>query len=230
MGTLAENAARVRERVERALARAGRASGSVTVVAVTKTFGVEVVRAAIDAGFPDVGENRVQELLAKAAALETPCRWHLIGPLQRNKASRVVGLVHMIQAIDGVRIAQAVDRLAGERGTRVPVLLEVNVSREASKHGVAPEEVAASVEAIAGCANLDLRGLMTIGPLAADAADTRACFRALATLAEQLRARAGLPLPELSMGMSDDFETAIEEGATIVRLGRVLLGERHTPA
>jgi pyridoxal phosphate enzyme (YggS family) len=224
------NVARVRERVQAAARRAGRPEDAVTIVAVTKTFGPEVVEAILRAGIGDIGENRVQELLLKSDAVRTPCRWHLVGPLQRNKAGKVVGRVHLIQAIDGVRIAETVDRIAGERGLHARVLLEVNTSGESSKHGVAPEDAVAAGEALARLAHLDFRGLMTIGPLSGGPEDTRRCFRDLFALAEDIRRATGLALPELSMGMSDDFEMAIEEGATIIRVGRVIVGDRPLPA
>ncbi len=230
MQTIAHNVAVVRERVARALERAGDAGRTVTIVAVTKTFGAEVVREVIRAGIADIGENRVQELTAKALEVDLPCRWHLVGTLQRNKAAKVVGLVHMIHSIDGVRIAQTVDRIAAERGVPARVLLEVNASAEANKHGVEWTGAEAVAVAIAGLEHLDLCGLMTIGPASVDPVETRACFRRLAALAGTLRARTGRPLPELSMGMSEDFEIALEEGATIVRLGRIIVGERPAPA
>jgi pyridoxal phosphate enzyme (YggS family) len=226
MEPIARNIEAVRERIAAAAARAGRAAGSITLVAVTKTFPASVVREVIRGGIGDIGENRVQELVAKAGELAEPCRWHLIGPLQRNKARKVVGLVHLIQAIDGVEIAQTVDRVARETGRVVPVLLEVNMSGEQTKHGVDPADAPRAADEIMTLANLDWRGLMTIGPLGADTTVTRGCFRRLAKIAGELRVRTGRALPELSMGMSDDFEMAIEEGATIVRLGRVITGER----
>jgi pyridoxal phosphate enzyme (YggS family) len=226
MGDIAGNIQSVRERVDAALRRSGRGGDRLTVVAVTKTFSAEVVRDVIRGGIADIGENRVQELIAKAGEITDPCRWHLVGPLQRNKARKVVGLVHLLQAIDGVAIAQTVDRVAHEAGVRARVLLEVNTSGEATKHGVEPSEAPLVAEELAALAHLDWLGLMTIGPLGGDEAATRACFRKLASLAGDLRGRTGFALPELSMGMSDDFEMAIEEGATIVRLGRVITGER----
>jgi hypothetical protein len=227
--SIRDNVERARERVENALRRAGREHESVALVAVTKTFGVDVVREIIDAGVTDVGENRVQELLAKQEALDAPCRWHLVGPLQRNKAGKVVGRVDLMHAIDSVRVAEAVDRIARERGIRARVLLEVNTSGEATKHGVTPADAPAAAESLAALAGLSFVGLMTIGPLAGGAAAARASFRSLARLARDLRASTGLALPILSMGMSDDFETAIEEGATLIRLGRLIAGERPAP-
>ncbi|HXV14021.1 MAG TPA: YggS family pyridoxal phosphate-dependent enzyme [Candidatus Krumholzibacteria bacterium] len=227
MTTVTDNVARVRERVDSALRRAGRAAGEVTIVAVTKTFGPEMVRAAIEAGIADIGENRVQELLEKQRALDpSPCRWHLVGPLQRNKAGKVVGRVDLFHAIDGVRIAETVDRLARERALRARVLLEVNMSGEASKHGVTVAEAPAAAEALSRLDGLEWLGLMTMGPLSGGADETRACFRSLARLGAQLRGVTGRPLPVLSMGMSDDFEVAIEEGATMIRVGRGITGER----
>jgi pyridoxal phosphate enzyme (YggS family) len=225
--SISDRIAAVHTRVSAALARSGREAGSVTVVAVTKTFPADAVNAVIRAGILDIGENRVQEMLAKAEQVSGNCRWHLVGPLQRNKAPKVVGFAYLMHAIDGVAIAQTVDRLARERGLGARVLLEVNTSGEASKHGIVPADADGIADILAALPNLDWQGLMTMGPATGDATDTRRCFASLASLATALRTRTGLPLPELSMGMSGDFEIAIEEGATIVRLGRVLLGERQ---
>ncbi|MDH3198580.1 MAG: YggS family pyridoxal phosphate-dependent enzyme [Candidatus Krumholzibacteria bacterium] len=216
---------RVRERVAGALARAGR-TDEVTVVAVTKTFGPEVVDAVVAAGIADIGENRVQEFLAKSTLVTHPCRWHLVGPLQRNKATKAIGRFHLLHAIDGVRVAEALDRLGGERDTHTRVLLEVNTSGEPSKHGVDPDHAPAAAAAIAALPRVALAGLMTMGPASVDPARTRRCFRLLCALRGRVNAENGLALAELSMGMSEDFEIAIEEGATIVRLGRIITGER----
>jgi len=226
VSTIRGNVERVRERVESALRRAGRPEDAVTVVAVTKTFGADVVDEVIRAGIVDIGENRVQEFLAKRDAVTLPCRWHLIGPLQRNKATKAIGAFHMIQAVDGVRIAQTLDRLGQERGLTTRVLLEVNTSGEESKHGIGVDEAADVAGEIASLPNLALEGLMTIGPLDPDPDATRRCFQALARLRDSIAAAIARPLPHLSMGMSGDFEMAIEEGATIVRVGRVITGER----
>jgi pyridoxal phosphate enzyme (YggS family) len=216
----------VRERVSAALQRSGRERGAVTIVAVTKTFGADMVRRVIAAGITDIGENRVQEMVAKAAEVDAPCRWHLVGPLQRNKAGKAAALAHLIHAVDGVPIAQTLDRIARERGTRVRVLLEVNTSGEATKHGVEPSAAPALADALAALPGVDWQGLMTIGPVGGDLEAARLCFQELRRLSDELRRRSGLALPELSMGMSDDFEVAIEEGATIIRVGRVVTGER----
>jgi pyridoxal phosphate enzyme (YggS family) len=227
MTSIADNVSRVREGVQDALRRAGREGDEVTIVAVTKTFGADVVRQVIDAGIIDIGENRVQEMLAKQDDVgAASCRWHLVGPLQRNKAGKVVGRVEMIHSVDSVRIAHTLDRLAIERGLRVRVLLEVNTSGEANKHGVSPQEAQAAGNELVGLGALDWAGLMTIGPLSGGESETRACFRTLAHLAGELRKATGRLLPVLSMGMSDDFEAAIEEGSTLVRVGRGITGER----
>lgn len=229
MNTIRDNVLRVRERVAATLARAGRGPAAATIVAVTKTFDADTVRAIVEAGVTDIGENRVQEMLTKVPLLGDTCRWHLVGPLQRNKAGKALDVVHLFHGIEDVRTAAALDRLAGERGMRARVLLEVNTSRETSKHGVNPESAPGVAEQIASLPHTDWLGLMTIGPLDAGPASTRECFRHLAAIASDLRSRTGLALPELSMGMSDDFEVALEEGATLVRLGRVIGGDRSAP-
>ncbi|HEU4929154.1 MAG TPA: YggS family pyridoxal phosphate-dependent enzyme [Candidatus Krumholzibacteria bacterium] len=226
MTTISDNVSRVRERMIAAASRTGRDPAAIALVAVTKTFDAAVIREVVGAGVLDIGENRVQELLAKQDVLEDlACRWHLVGPLQRNKAGKIVGRVELVHAIDSVRIAQTLDRVAGERGVRMRVLLEVNTSGETSKHGVGPDGARPAAEALCHCEWLDWDGLMTIGPL--ENGDTRACFRLLARLSQELRAATGKKLPILSMGMSDDFEVAIEEGSTMIRLGRCITGERR---
>jgi hypothetical protein len=224
--SISENVVRVKTRVAAALERSGRAEGEVTIVAVTKTFGPEMVDAVIAAGIEDIGENRVQEFLSKREAVTRPCRWHLVGHLQRNKAGKVVGEVDLIHSLDSLRLAETLERLGAERDTVVRVLMQVNTSGEASKEGVDPGEAQELAEAVAAMAHLRLDGLMTIGPVTIDPVDTRRCFRDLYTLRERLRSETGLDLPHLSMGMSADFEVAIEEGATLVRVGRTITGER----
>jgi len=224
--SIATNVERVRERIDSACRRAGRPGSEITLVGVTKTFGADVVDAVIAAGITDVAENRIQEFLAKSPEVTQPCRWHLVGPLQRNKATKAVGRFHLVQSIDRLEIAQSLDRLGRERGVITRALLQVNTSGEAAKHGVTSDDAPAALDAIAALERIDIVGLMTIGPLSTDPEDTRAAFRSLFSLRERLRSTSGLALPELSMGMSGDFEMAIEEGATIVRLGRIITGER----
>ncbi len=197
------------------------------LVAVAKTVDAPRVVAAVAAGFTTIGENRVQEAEAKVGQV-AGVTWHLIGPLQSNKARRAIGLFDMIQTVDSVDLARRLDRLAGELrpGRPLPVLLEVNVDRDPSKAGFEPDAVRGSAADLAELRNLDPRGLMTIGRLAASASEARATFRALRELGEALRDRWPGLGPELSMGMTDDFELAVEEGATIVRIGRAIFGER----
>jgi pyridoxal phosphate enzyme (YggS family) len=227
MSTIRDNVLHAQARVEEALERAGRSGDSVTIVGVTKTFGPDVVEALVDAGIEHIGENRVQEFLAKSDHVGRPCRWHLVGHLQRNKATKAIGRFHCIQSLDSVRLAQTLDRIGGERGVRTRVLLQVNTSGEDAKHGFSVEEVSDAAAEISELRHIELDGLMTIGPATMDPVETRECFRMLYRLRERIGHVLGRPLPDLSMGMSGDFETAIEEGATIVRLGRILTGERE---
>ena len=226
MSDIRDNVKRARDRVAAAAGRSGRSSDDVTIVGVTKTFGADVVTALVEAGVTDVGENRVQEFLVKAPEVEVPCRWHLVGHLQSNKASKLIGRFHLIQSIDSVRIAQTLDRLGAERNLQSRVLLQVNTSGESSKHGFAEDAIADAAGEIAECMHVTVAGLMTIGPVSQAESATRDCFRRLYALREKIRSEHDLELRELSMGMSGDFEAAIEEGATIVRLGRILTGER----
>jgi pyridoxal phosphate enzyme (YggS family) len=210
----------VLQRIADACSVAGRDPSDVTLVAVSKTVPPERLRAAIVAGLTTLGENRVQE------AADT---WHLVGPLQSNKARRAVELFDVIQSVDSVDLGLRLDRLVGEvrPGTRLPVLLQVNVDDDPAKAGFEVGELAAAIDALAACDGLELRGLMTIGRLVADPEAARPTFRHLREVAAELRA-AGHPIgADLSMGMSDDYPIAVEEGATIVRVGRALFGERR---
>jgi pyridoxal phosphate enzyme (YggS family) len=223
---IAENLIRVRERIHGACDRAGRRYEDVTVVGITKTFGPDAVEALVRAGVSDIGENRVQEMLEKKSRVTTPCRWHLVGTLQRNKAARVVGEVELIHSVDRLKLAETLSRVGVEGQTDTRVLLEVNTSGEATKHGFAPDEVVDAAGRVSELARVDLDGLMTIGPLSGDDTLVRRAFEQLRRLKEDAEAALGRDLRHLSMGMTGDFETAIEEGATLIRLGRVLLGER----
>lgn len=217
-------------RIAAACQRAGRDPAAVTLVAVSKTVDAEPLRDAVAAGLNLLGENRVQEAVAKAP-LVPGARWHLVGPLQANKARRALEVFEAIESVDSVGLAERLDRLAGEvrPGARYPILLQVNVDRDTAKAGFAPAALASSVARIVELEALEVRGLMTIGWLVTDPEAARPTFRSLRELSAALR-DAGLPIgPELSMGMTDDFEVAIEEGATIVRVGRALFGERHHP-
>ncbi|AJP58591.1 YggS family pyridoxal phosphate enzyme [Pandoraea vervacti] len=231
MSTIAANLDDVLSRISRATADAGRPAGSVRLLAVSKTFGVQAVRDAVAAGQRAFGENYVQEALDKIAALagETPgaqpLEWHFIGPLQSNKTRAVAEHFDWVHSVDRLKIAQ---RLSAQRPTDMPplqVCLQVNISGEASKSGVTPEEVPAVARAIAALPNLALRGLMAIPEPEDDPARQRAPFRAVRVLFDTLRAE-GLMLDTLSMGMSGDLEAAVAEGATMVRIGTAIFGAR----
>ncbi len=247
---ISENLAAVNERIARAAARAGRNPGEVTLVAVSKTFSAEHIREAYAAGVRHFGENRVQEWEGKFSQVaELDATWHLIGHLQSNKARRAAVLFHAIDSVDSISLAQKLDRAMAEcsgglqvgtspAASRLAILIEVRLSPELTKSGVHADELPALAEAILALPHLELRGLMTIPPLLNNPEDVRPYFRRLRDLRDSLRtllaSMAGLSLtpdprpliPVLSMGMSHDFEVAIEEGATQVRLGTALFGER----
>jgi pyridoxal phosphate enzyme (YggS family) len=211
---------RVRERIAAAAERAGRRPDDVLLVAVSKTVEAERVKEAIEAGVAALGENRVQEAKAKVAVLGRPVPWHLIGHLQTNKVKDALATFDVIQSLDRLDLARELERRAAGMGRHVDVLLEVNVAEEPQKSGFAPHAVAGALDAIAPMAHLKVRGLMAIPPAVERAEDSRPAFRALRALA----GRHGLG--ELSMGMSGDFEVAIEEGATMVRVGTAIFGPR----
>lgn len=241
---LLEQVAQIQQRISQAAQRSQRDPASVRLIAVTKTHPMLRINAVLAAGIHDVGENRVQEAEEKIA-LQTPealaqTRWHLIGHLQRNKARRAAKLFSLIHSIDSVKLAEILNRIVDEEASVIPqplpILLQVNVSGERSKdgfelaggvHNPAWLDFVADVRAIAALPLIDLRGLMTIAPYSDDVEGVvRPCFRALRELRDQLEQRLDRPLPELSMGMSGDFEVAIEEGSTIVRVGTALFGAR----
>lgn len=213
---------RVRERIAGACERAGRDPASVTLVAVSKGQPAEAVVAAREAGIRHFGENRIQEAAPKieeATAAGVEATWHLVGHLQSNKAKAAANAFNVVHSVDSARLLRRLDSAAPAPRD---VLLQVNVAAEPQKEGVAPDEVEGLVAAARGAANLRLLGLMTIAPIAGDPEDVRPVFRSLRLLAERLQ------LPALSMGMTDDFEVAIEEGATLVRVGRAIFGERRS--
>jgi PLP dependent protein len=218
---LADNLAAVEERLRAACRRAGRARSEVTLVAVTKTVSAEVAALLPTLGVYDLGESRPQELWRKAAVVP-PVRWHLIGHLQRNKIERTLPLVERVHSVDSVRLLEALEEACRQASRSLPALLEVNASREASKHGFAPEEVAGLVGRLAEPRHVRIEGLMTMAAYEDDPERTRPTFAALRALRDRLSAELDRPLPHLSMGMSNDFEIAVEEGATLVRLGTVL--------
>ena len=214
------NVARVRERIARAAERAGRRADEVLLIGVSKTVDVARIRAAVGAGVTALGENRVQEAKAKIAELGRPAAWHLIGHLQTNKVKDALAVFDVIHSLDRLELAREVERRAAARGQAVEALLQVNVAAEPSKGGVAPDAVGETLEAIGKLGHVRVRGLMTIPPEVERAEDARPWFRRLRELAE----RHGLG--ELSMGMSGDFEVAVEEGATMVRVGTAIFGPR----
>jgi PLP dependent protein len=217
---IAENYREVVQRIDAACRRSGRPTSDVTLVAVTKYARIEWVQALAELGVRDLGESRPQQLIERIPLVTRPVRWHLVGHLQRNKARRVLPLVELIHSVDTLRLLNHVDRLAEELGLRPRLLLEVNVSGEAAKDGFAPDELRREWHAVLGCRHVRIDGLMTMAPLADDAEEARPVFRRLRELRDELAARSpDLPLRELSMGMSGDFEVAIEEGATFVRTG-----------
>jgi pyridoxal phosphate enzyme (YggS family) len=221
----------VEERILAACERAGRPRGDVTLVAVTKTVGPELAALLPGLGVHDLGENRPQELWRKASTVRAGVRWHLIGHLQRNKVERTVPLVHLIHSVDSQRLLEALDQEAGKRGPAPEVLLEINASHEANKHGFAPEEVPELASRLAALKHVRVAGLMTMAAYEDDPERCRPTFAALRQLGDRLRAHVGPPhrLRDLSMGMSNDFEVAIEEGATLVRIGSALFDRLEKP-
>jgi pyridoxal phosphate enzyme (YggS family) len=229
---ISENIARIRLRVAAACARAGRDLSEVTLIAVSKTFDASAVGDVVRAGVPDIGENYVQELLPKRDGLhEQPVRWHFIGHLQSNKVKYIAPWIAMIHAVDSPGVAAEIDRQATRSGRRIDVLVEVNTTGEQSKYGLPPGDVPAFLRGLQGLDALRVCGLMTIGPFLPDPEGSRPMFRALRELSREV---AGLGLKNvemrhLSMGMTGDFEVAIEEGATMVRLGTAIFGVRPKP-
>ncbi len=221
---LSARVAETRERIDAAVKRGGHGQ-SVTIVAVTKTHGPEAVQAACGAGITDLGENRVQEALAKMGQVREPVRWHLIGHLQRNKVKSLDAFT-LFHALDSSRLADAVDRFGRERGSPVKVLMQVNPAREETKGGFDITQIPEISEKLRGHTGLTIRGAMTIARLGADEKELRETFAAVRKTC-MILSDAGHPATEMSMGMSQDFEIAVEEGATMVRLGSVLFGARE---
>ena len=226
MDDVAANLEVVQSRVAAAIAKAGRAPADVQLIAVSKKQDAEKVRAVFDAGQPIFGESKVQEARAKIPLLPSAVRWHFIGHLQKNKIRHALPLFEMFHSVDSIALAQDMQRIADEEGVRPRVLLEVNVAGEGSKFGFAPEKLKAEMEAMLQLGRLEIEGLMTIPPFAAEAEESRGYFVQLRELRDRLEQQFGLKLPTLSMGMSNDYEVAIEEGATFVRVGTAIFGER----
>ncbi|TAM84641.1 MAG: YggS family pyridoxal phosphate-dependent enzyme [Acidobacteria bacterium] len=228
--SVAENIESLQDRIQRACQRSGRAVKDVRLIAVSKTKPAEAIRQAYGAGLREFGENRVQEAAAKRHELEDlDIIWHLIGHLQSNKTKQACRLFGWVHSVDSVHLAEKIDREATALGRKMSILIEVHLGQEASKFGVEEDDLLRMAEKMATMPSLELRGLMTLPPLFDDPQDVRPFFRRLRELAERVDARKlpGVGMRELSMGMSHDFEIAIEEGATIVRVGTAIFGERQ---
>ena len=226
--TIAANIAVINERIARAAARAGSDPESIRLMAVSKTVEPERIRMALEAGITLLGENYVQEAREKIPSIGRAAQWHMIGHLQTNKVKYVVNLFDWVHSVDRPELAQELNKRALQNDRRLNVLIEVNVSGEASKSGIAPQQAAGLARLISTLPGLKLQGLMTMPPYPDNPEDSRPYFVALRNLRDEIRKAAipGISMDELSMGMTDDFEIAIEEGATIVRVGRAIFGER----
>jgi len=232
MNSIQENVVKVQERIAAACRRCARQPQDVKLLAISKTFPPESIREAYEAGLRDFGENRVQEAKAKRPALsDLSITWHLVGHLQTNKAKAARELFHWVHSVDSFRLAQKLDQATASGGGRLPLLLEVNLGGEESKAGVEEAEIIQLAEQVSRLATLEVRGLMVIPPFIADPEEVRPYFRRLRELAQTIDSRnfANVSMQELSMGMSHDFEVAIEEGATIVRVGTAIFGARAGP-
>lgn len=224
--SIQQNLEHILSRIRAAERRAARPEGSARLVAVSKTFPAQDVMACHEAGQRVFGENRVQEALGKITALPADTEWHLIGPLQRNKVRKAIEHFTLIHAVDSLRLAQFMDTVAQEAGKRPRILLEVNVGDEDSKFGFSPEALEREWKELSSLKHVEISGLMCIPPPVENPEDARPYFRRLRELKETLSGKGGAPLTELSMGMSHDFETAVEEGATLVRVGTAIFGGR----
>jgi len=222
--------AAIRTRLDAAVAAAGRPADAVTLIAVSKVQPLDRVRAVLDAGQRTFGENRVQEFLSKEPGVTSPCRWHLIGHLQTNKVNKVIGKFSMIHSVDSLKLAEKLSSAGNREGVTTDILVEVNTSGEESKFGLEADNALELCAGIADLPALDLRGLMTVGPWVDDTALLSKAFVSLRRLGETIKDEGinGISMEHLSMGMTDDFEIAIAEGSTIVRLGRVIFGARRT--
>jgi hypothetical protein len=227
-GSIEQNITRICEKAAEAALRKGRDASSVRLMAVTKTVDDDRIREALAAGIRLIGENYVQEAQRKIPLLGAGLEWHMIGHLQTNKSKYAVHLFHMIQSVDRIELARELDKRCSVAGVIMPVLIEVNTGDEASKSGVAPEDTLDLVEEVAACGNLAIRGLMTMPPWFPEAEDARPYFRMLRELRDRIADKGipGVEMRELSMGMSDDYAVAVEEGATIIRVGRAIFGRR----
>jgi len=228
MGSIADNVKRLKERIAVAAERAGRPGDDIVLVAVSKTRTAQEVEEAVRSGISVVGENRVQEAWAKAPQVRVPVRWHMVGHLQTNKVRRALELFELIHSVDSLRLAEAISRHATNAKRQVDVLIQVNTSGEPSKFGASPEAALDLVAAISKLPGIEIKGLMTIGAFLPNPVDVRPCFKQLRDLGEQVKAAAmaNVEMKYLSMGMTGDFEVAIEEGSNMVRVGTAIFGIR----
>lgn len=226
---IASNIAKIKQRIAAAAARSHRPPDAVKLLVVTKTIPPMLIEEAISAGITALGENYVQEAKEKITALGSKIEWHMIGHLQTNKAKYVVKLFDYIHSVDRLDLAMEIDKRAGVAGRKINILIEVNVSGEKTKNGIEAAKAIDLLQAISGLDNIAVKGLMTMAPYSSDPENSRPCFSALRNLQQKIIKEriAGIRMDELSMGMTDDFEIAIEEGATIVRIGRAIFGERN---
>ncbi len=227
MSLIAANLEKVQKRIAAAAARSGRPEEEIQLVAVTKTQSVQTVLEGIEAGVKIIGENRVQEALTKHSQIGERVKWHLIGHLQKNKVKKALAIFEMIHSVDSLELVQEIDKQAAKLGKVIDILLQVNVSGELSKFGLAPEQTYRLAEQVSNLPNVNLCGLMTIPPLSSNPENSRPYFRVLAKLKQELTRQGLEGLKYLSMGMSNDFEVAIEEGANFVRVGSAIFGERN---
>ena len=226
--SLADNLHAIQQRIRAACDRVDREPNSITLLAVTKTHPPEVIKTAVEAGLLFFGENKVQEAKAKIPLCPGRARWHFIGHLQSNKCRDAVELFEMIESVDSLAIAQEINKRAEQASKTMPVLLEVNVAGEASKFGYKPEKLLAELKELNKLNRIEIHGLMAVPPWSPAPESSRPHFQRLRELKARAETELGAPLPHLSMGMSGDFEVAIEEGATIIRVGTALFGERHS--
>lgn len=226
MSSILDNLEHVREQIAQAAAKAGRDVKDVELVAIAKTHPAEKVREAVEAGQTLFGESRVQEARAKISELSSNIRWHFVGHLQKNKARQALPLFEMIHSVDSLALAQDINRIAEEEGLYPRVLLEVNVAGEGSKFGFGPANLREQIEALLALPRLSIEGLMCIPPLAVESEDSRKFFVQVRELRDSLEKEFNIKLPQLSMGMTQDFPIGIQEGATLVRVGTAIFGER----
>ena len=226
MSSILDNLERVREQIAEAAAKAGRDVKDVELVAISKTHPAQKVREAVEAGQALFGESRVQEARAKIPELSSNIRWHFVGHLQKNKVRQALPLFEMIHSVDSLALAQDINRIAEEEGLYPRVLLEVNVAGEGSKFGFAPDDLRKQMEVLLALPRLSIEGLMCIPPLAVESVDSRKFFVRVRELRDSLEKEFNMKLPQLSMGMTQDFPIGIEEGATLIRVGTAIFGER----